>query len=285
MKKAFLLVVCVCVAMMAITTGCSNKKVDGADSSSADSTVEEQLDTVDSVDSATEMIAATPMPKAADQLFDDFFFNFIANKKLQINRIKFPLPVVTGEKRTELARENWKTDRFFRKQGYYTLIFDNEKQMEFSKSTDLDSVIVERIYLKKGVIEQYWFDHQDGSWKLNQIRNIPFGESYNASFFTFLSRFFANGGKGYVKSPLAYAGPDPNGEETNVVNTTIPADEWSSFLPELPNDMIYNILYGQKYSESGRRIVTFRGLSNGVETQLIFKLNGKDWRLEKIVAY
>lgn len=285
MKKAFLLVVCVCVAMMAVTTGCSNKKVDGGDSSSTDSTAAELSDTVDSVDSATEMIAATPMPKAADQLFDDFFFNFIANKKLQSSRIKFPLAVVSGEKTTELSRNNWKTDHFFRKQGYYTLIFDNEKQMKFSKSTDLDSVIVEKIHLKKDMVEQFWFDHQDGSWKLNQIRNITYDKSYNASFFAFLSRFFANGGKGYVKNPLAYTGPDPNGEETTTVNTTIPAEEWSSFLPEVPGDMIYNILYGQKYSESDRKILTFRGLANGVETQLIFKHHGKDWRLEKIVAY
>ncbi|MFC2515073.1 DUF4348 domain-containing protein [Prevotella melaninogenica] len=285
MKKAFLLIVCVCVAMVAVTTGCTSKKVDGDDSTTTDSTAAEDTDTVDSVDSATEVIAATPMPKAADQLFDDFFFNFIANKKLQMNRIKFPLPVVNGTKTTELTRGNWKMDYFFRKQGYYTLIFDNEKQIKFSKSTDLDSVIVEKIHLKRGTIEQYWFDHQDGSWKLNQIRNITFKDSYNASFYTFLSHFFANGGKGAVKSSLAYSGPDPNGEETNVVNTTIPAEEWSSFLPELPHEMIYNILYGQKYSDTDRRIVTFRGLSNGVETQLIFKQNGKSWRLEKVVAY
>ena len=285
MKKAFLLILCVCVAMIAVTTGCTSKKVDSDDSTTTDSTAAEDTDTVDSVDSATEVIAATPMPKAADQLFDDFFFNFIANKKLQMDRIKFPLPIVNGNKTTELSRKMWKMDFFFRKQGYYTLIFDNEKQMKYSKSTDLDSVIVEKIHLKKGMIEQYWFDHQDGSWKLNQICNIPFKESYNDSFYSFLSRFFANDGKGSVKSPLAYYGSDPNGEETNMINTTIPANEWSSFLPEVPHDMIYNILYGQKYSESNRRIITFRGLANGVETQLIFKLNGKDWRLEKVVAY
>ena len=108
MKKAFLLIVCVCVAMVAVTTGCTSKKVDSDDSTTTDSTAAEDTDTVDSVDSATEVIAATPMPKAADQLFDDFFFNFIANKKLQMNRIKFPLPVVNGTKTTELTRGNWK---------------------------------------------------------------------------------------------------------------------------------------------------------------------------------
>ena len=101
MRKAFLLVVCVCVAMMAVTTGCSNRKVEAADSSSTDSARAENSDTADTVDSATEVIASTPMPKAADQLFDDFFFNFIANRKLQRSRIKFPLPVVNGGKTSE----------------------------------------------------------------------------------------------------------------------------------------------------------------------------------------
>ena len=87
MRKVFLLVVCACTAMIAITTGCTNKKVEGADSTTADSS-EVGDAAIDSVDSAAEVIASTPMPKAADQLFDDFFFNFIANKKLQRNRIK-----------------------------------------------------------------------------------------------------------------------------------------------------------------------------------------------------
>jgi hypothetical protein len=285
MRKAFLLVVCVCVAMMAVTTGCSNRKVEAADSSSADSARAENSDTADTVDSATEVIASTPMPKAADQLFDDFFFNFIANRKLQRSRIKFPLPVVNGGKTSELTHSLWKTDHFFRPQGYYTLIFDNEKQMKYPKATDLDSVIVEKIHLRKRTVEQYWFDRQEGKWKLNKICTIGFKQSYNASFFTFLSRFFADSGRGFVKNPLAYSGPDPNGEEVATINTTIPAGEWSSFLPEVPGEMIYNILYGQKYSESDRKILTFRGLANGAETQLFFRRHGKDWRLEKIVAY
>jgi len=161
----------------------------------------------------------------------------------------------------------------------------NEKQMKYPKATDLDSVIVEKIHLRKRTVEQYWFDHQEGKWKLNKICTIGFKQSYNASFFTFLSRFFADSGRGFVKNPLAYSGPDPNGEEVATINTTIPAGEWSSFLPEVPGEMIYNILYGQKYSESDRKILTFRGLANGAETQLFFRRHGKDWRLEKIVAY
>lgn len=283
MRKAFLLVVFACMAMVAVTTGCSNKKAEATDSPSIDSTA--MIDTADTVDSATEVIAETPMPKAADQLFDDFFFNFIANKKLQRSRIKFPLPVVMGDKTLQMKREQWKTDHFFRRQGYYTLIFDNAKQLDAAKSTDIDSVIVEKIHLKQGLVEQYWFDHQEGKWLLSQIRHVSFNDSYNSSFYAFLPKFFASDGRGYIKDPLPYSGPDPNGEETTTINTTIPASEWMTFLPEIPSDMIYNILYGQPYTESNKKILTFRGLSNGMETQLVFRRNGKNWQLVKINAY
>lgn len=284
MRKAILFVVVVCAAMVCFTTSCNNKKVEPADSTKTDSTT--VADTTEAEDSATEIIAETPMPKVADQLFDDFFFNFIANKKLQRNRIKFPLPVETnGEVTKQIAHDQWKMERFFRPQGYYTLIFDNEKQADLAKSTKLDTVIVEKINLKQGLVEQYCFDHQDGRWEMNKIKNIGFSQNHNASFLKFLQKFLANDGRGSIKEPLSYYGPDPNGEETSKVNTTIPASEWSTFLPEVPGNIIYNILYGQKYDKSKKKILVFRGLSNGVETQLEFRQRGNDWRLERVVAY
>lgn len=39
-----------------------------------------------SVDTMEQLISDTPMPKAADELFDDFFFNYAANRKLQLER-------------------------------------------------------------------------------------------------------------------------------------------------------------------------------------------------------
>lgn len=38
------------------------------------------------------------MPKAADELFDDFLFNFAASRKLQRQRVHFPLPVYRNGK-------------------------------------------------------------------------------------------------------------------------------------------------------------------------------------------
>ena len=286
MRKLVYIVFMLCVSMMTFT-GCKNEKpVQNVDSIDTDSSL--VVDTTDS-DTMAEIITATPMPKPADQLFDDFFFNFIASPKVQKARIKWPLPVYTyvdkQEHITSLKKNQWKMDRFFRKQGYYTLIFDNEKQMDAPKSTKLDTVVVEKIRLREGAVEQYWFDHQDGKWKMNKIRNISFEDSKNASFLNFLQKFFSADGAGMIKDPLPYHGADPNGEETNIISTKIPASDWSTYLPAVPGDVIYNIIYGQKYGEGNFKILDFKGLSNGLETQLIFKRHKGNWKLVKINAY
>ena len=286
MRKLVYIVFMLCVSMMTFT-GCKNEKpVQNVDSIDTDSSL--VVDTTDS-DTMAEIITETPMPKAADQLFDDFFFSFIASPKVQKARIKCPLPVYTyvdkQEHITSLKKNQWKMDRFFRKQGYYTLIFDNVKQMDAPKSTKLDTVVVEKIRLGEGAVEQYWFDHQDGKWKMNKIRNISFEDSKNASFLNFLQKFFSADGAGMIKDPLPYHGADPNGEETNIISTTIPASDWSTYLPAVPGDVIYNIIYGQKYGEGNFKILDFKGLSNGLETQLIFKRHKGNWKLVKINAY
>ena len=96
-------------------------------------TVEVPTDSViDSTDLAVTdtmelLITETPMPRAADAMFDDFIFNFSANKKLQRERIVFPLRTIEGGE-TQLTEKNqWKMEHFFMRQGYYTLLFNGDK--------------------------------------------------------------------------------------------------------------------------------------------------------------
>ena len=128
MRKGFLFVVITIVTMMLTTTGCADKKASGADSTMTDSTDTTAADTLE------QLITEQPMPKAADELFDDFIFNFAANRKLQMKRIKFPLKVVNGKTEKLLEKGQWKMEHFFMNQGYYTLIFDNRKQMKLVKN-------------------------------------------------------------------------------------------------------------------------------------------------------
>ena len=78
------------VMMMTVGTGCTEKKAAQNDTLSSDSLL---ADTSEAEDSMETIISEEPMPKAADELFDDFFFNFAANRRLQRERIDFPLTV------------------------------------------------------------------------------------------------------------------------------------------------------------------------------------------------
>lgn len=282
MKKTVLIVVLACVAMVCFNTGCSNKAPEPADTLRSDSFV---ADTVMDSDTVARIVEEMPIPKAADELFDDFFFNFINNKKMQRGRVRFPLPVRAGTHVDYVQRRMWQMEHFFRDQEYYTLIFDNEKQMKVVKDTAIDNVVVEKINIGQGMMEQFQFLRKGGKWALTEIRNVGLEDSKNASFLTFLQRFFTEPEfqMSSVTDPLEYSGPDPEGEDdTKYVNTTIPAESWSDYLPEVPDNIIYNILYGQKYSGGKERIFLFKGIANGLETELVFRLSDGEWKLVRL---
>ena len=71
MRKGVVFVVALAVMTMLIGTGCTDKKEAKGDTLAV---ITDTIDTT-SVDSLEEIIAETPMPKAADELFDDFFFS------------------------------------------------------------------------------------------------------------------------------------------------------------------------------------------------------------------
>ena len=207
MRKLFLLTIALCCVMVGLNTGCTDKKPEAlADTLAIDT---DTIADTTHADTIARIVEETPMPKAADQLFDDFFFNFIANRRLQRARIVFPLPVTRGGKTKMLQKSQWKTEHFFMRQQYYTLIFDNEQQMDNAKSTSLDSVVVEKIYLREGLVDQYAFGHGDGKWRMERINQISFKDNVNASFLNFLQKFFAANGAGMIRNPLPYSGPDP----------------------------------------------------------------------------
>lgn len=282
MRKAFLFVVlAIVVGMVCFTSsGCTGKSTESADS---DTIV--KADTSAVADSVTdELIAETPMPKAADELFDDFFFNFAANRKLQMKRIQFPLPVTDGKKTTYIEKKGWKIDHFFMTQDFYTLIFDSRKQMTIVKDTSISHVIVERISLPHRSVKQYVFDRKDGLWIMTSIRKESLATSKNASFLQFYNKFVNDTTYqvASVNDPLEFTGPNPD-DDFETMSGILAPEQWLSFAPELPNNVIYNILYGQKYTESSQKIFVIRGIANGIETELTFSRRGGSWKLMKLI--
>ena len=62
----------------------------------------------------------------------------------------------------------------------------------------------------------------------------------------------------------------------------IAPETWPAFAPELPRDFIYNIMYGQKYTQSNRKIFVMRGIANGMEMELTFQRKGGEWKLTRL---
>ena len=268
------------VTVFVSTTGCTDKKPVAIDSVVVDST---QTDST-SADTLEALITEQPMPKAADELFDDFFFNFAANRKLQRKRIHFPLPVYRDGKVVKtIKKEEWKIDNFFMRQDFYTLIFDNTKQMNVVKDTTISHVVVEKINLTTKSVKQYLFNRINGEWLLTSIDFKHMYKNTNASFLKFYERFAADSAfqMQRVHDPLSFVGPDPDNDFSSTSGTLLP-EQWPSFAPELPREMIYNIIYGQKYTESEQKIFVIRGIANGLETELTFKRRGGNWMLTKL---
>lgn len=277
MKKKAITVVAAFASMMLWTTGCTEKKVSGADSISADS-----ADTA-STDTLEQLISEQPMPKAADELFDDFIFNFAGNKKLQFKRIQFPLKIVNGKTERTVGKGQWKMEHFFMEQGYYTLIFDSKRQMNVVKDTSINHVVVEKIYLKKKKVKQYIFNRINGQWMLVEVNTGAMYQNTNASFLDFYQKFATDSAyqARHLNNPIHFSGPDPD-DDFSTMTGDIASETWPAFAPELPSGLIYNIMYGQKYTQSNQKILVMRGIANGMEMELTFARKGKEWRLTRL---
>ena len=267
-------------ALLLMLPACTGKHQSQQNDAPADST-----GVADSVpaDTLEELIADAPMPKAADELFDDFIFNFAASKKVQLSRIHFPLEVLKGEERELVQRSGWTTDHFFMQQGYYTLIFDNEKQMELCNDTAVNRVTIEKIFLDKKLIRQYDFGRVNGLWVMNRVRLIDLEDSPNASFLNFYHNFSTDSlfQVESLNATVDFVGPDPD-DDFSQMEGVITKETWPAFAPELPSDMIYNIIYGVEPTDSHQKLFVIRGISNGFEVELTFRQHDGKWRLEKL---
>ena len=269
-----------CVLLM---FSCTGKQAQRVEESMTDSVA----DTLDSVplDTLEQLLSEIPTPKAMDELFDDFLFNFAANKKVQKARIIFPLTVHKGDKDEQIDKNKWEMERFFMRQGYYTLWFDNDAQMELAKDTSINQAIVEKIQLKKDLVTDYVFNRIRGAWMLREIRETKIAENINASFLAFYQKFSSD--KAFqvksLNSLVKFVGPDPD-DDFNMMEGLITPDTWEAFAPELPKKTIYNIIYGEPKSMDNEKIFILRGISNGQEVELRFKKVGEHWLLMKMTT-
>ena len=270
-------------ALTVLMFSCKGKRAEGtAENAPQDSIVPTVTDTTE-VDTMEQLIAETPMPRAADELFDDFLFNFAANTKLQMERVVFPLPTVRGGVTTYVNKGEWKMERFFMRQDYYTVLFDDEQQMELVKDTSVSQAVVEKVYFNTGAVQQYLFRRIRGAWMLTEVKTEPLSANRNASFLEFYHQFVTDTvfQTQSLHETVQFVGPDPDDDFARMEGILTP-DTWPAFAPELPDRMIFNVVYGKPTDVSDQKIFVMRGIANGLEVELTFRQFDGHWELVRL---
>ena len=268
---------------MLLMFSCTGKKAGQTDEVPTDS-VADSTD-VAVTDTMELLITETPMPRAADAMFDDFIFNFVANKKLQKERTVFPLRTTEGDKTVNTKVEQWKMERLFMRQGYYTLLFSDEEQMSHMKDTAVSQAIVEKIQLKKNRVVNYRFFRVKGAWMMTSINVTPISENANASFLSFYQKFVTDSVFQHesINETVQFVGPDPDDDFAQMEGVITP-DTWEAFAPTLPVKVLYNIVYGKPKTANKEMIFLMKGVANGLEMELRFKKVGNKWLLMKMTT-
>lgn len=279
MKRIFIAV----SAGLLLMFSCTGNRTGQGQEMPADSVVDSA--DVAETDTMELLITETPMPRAADAMFDDFLFNFLANKRLQKERIVFPLRIFKGDKVEQMDKQQWKMEHLFMRQGYYTLLFNDDKQMALMKDTAVSEAVVEKILLRKKQVRAYIFHRIRGAWMLCEVRVSPLEENVNASFLSFYQRFAADSAFQVrsLNETVKFVGPDPD-DDFNMMEGVITADTWEAFAPKLPAKSIYNVIYGKPQKEGSEKIFLLRGVANGLELELRFRKEGDKWLLMRMAT-
>ncbi len=218
-----------------------------------------------------------------DENFDDFLFSFIHSRRLQRERVVYPLPRTESNGETEtLNRLDCKREFSFLENDFYTVFYGSTRQIDEQKQQSHERVEVEHILLDSLWMGIYSFERRDGHWLLTAIHNQDLRQGELTDFLTFYARFSSDSTfqQRSIAQPLRFSMLDSD-DNNEYIEGTIDASQWASFGAEMPQGEITNIRYGQTYNP--RRVVMQKcGQANGMQELFTFEKRPAGWRL---VAY
>ncbi|MBQ2536068.1 MAG: DUF4348 domain-containing protein [Bacteroidaceae bacterium] len=224
-------------------------------------------------------------PAAVDELFDDFFYNFIDDSRFQGQRIAFPLSCKEGGDEEKLTKQEWSQYDHFKNQELLSVIYEREQDYELSKDTSMQSVAVEWIGLRDDAVQNYRFNRLEGKWMLTEIDKHRRSEMPTGEFLDFYARFVNDSvfQRNALADPVKVILTSEDGEEEPEEEHVNP-DEWfemSESMP-LPKDALVNVNYGQASISQNKKILLIQGLGNGMQMKFKFNKQGDDWKLMEI---
>ena len=274
--------------MLLVLTAFMTNSCTGGKSPSAEEEAETDSLAADSLaqDTVVDLVAEVPQSKAVDELFDDFFFNFAGNKRMQMSRIQFPLPVHANGHTTMLERRQWKRSYFFMSDGYYVVLLDDIDDDALSKDTTVNKAYVERLDFDSGKVKRYDFQRLRGEWRLTAITHNTLDNHANASFFQFYKHFATDEDFQLesLGSFVQMTAPDSDEEFTEVTGSISP-EQWPAFKPDIiPSGVVYFVNYGQQNTSETQKVFIVRGVANGLNIEMDFQRKDGQWKLLKFAC-
>lgn len=272
----------IAVATLILLGSCKDKKMtnafDGEDDLGEDSIEAFVGDTL-------HLFEEEEPPAAVDELFDDFFFNFLDDDRFQGQRISYPLPCKDGEADERLTKEDWHRFDHFKNQEVLSVLYEREQDYALSKDTSMQHVGVEWIQLRNDEVEKFLFNRVEGKWMLTAIEKKRRADMPNGDFLDFYAHFIADSlfQRHSLAEPVKVILTSDDGEE-EPEEEHLTADEWfemKNSLP-LPTEEIVNVDYGQACISQNRKTLLLQGVSNGMQMKFKFTKDGDDWRLMEI---
>jgi len=272
--------------VIAVALGCLLSCKDSKMTNAFDNEDEMEEDSIEAfVGDTLHLFEEEEPPAAVDELFDDFFYNFIDDARFQGQRIAYPLPCKEGDESEKLTKQDWAQYDHFKNQEVLSVLYEREQDYALSKDTSMQHVGVEWIQLKDDDVERFQFNRVGGKWMLTEIDKKKRGNMPNGDFLNFYAKFMADTvfqGKSLVEPLKVILTSDDGEEEPQEEFLTV--EEWFEMrhsLP-LPTEEIVNVDYGQACISQNKKTLLLQGISNGMQMKFKFNKDGDDWKLMEI---
>ncbi len=272
--------------VIAVALGCLLSCKDSKMTNAFDNDDEMEEDSIEAfVGDTLHLFEEEEPPAAVDELFDDFFYNFIDDARFQGQRIAYPLPCKEGDESEKLTKQDWAQYDHFKNQEVLSVLYEREQDYALSKDTSMQHVGVEWIQLKDDDVERFQFNRVGGKWMLTEIDKKKRGNMPNGDFLNFYAKFMADTvfqGKSLAEPLKVILTSDDGEEEPQEEFLTV--EEWFEMrhsLP-LPTEEIVNVDYGQACISQNKKTLLLQGISNGMQMKFKFNKDGDDWKLMEI---
>lgn len=268
----FLLLLCF------LLPACGGKQTDTEDT---DSIAVADSDTIGLDTIETDSVPVAAPPKKADELFDDFAYAFMRNKKFQLSRISFPLRNIVDGSNEPISKQQWRHDPLYSERDLYITVNSSRQATAVAKDTSINYVAILEIKPETQTVKQYHFNRVNSSWMLTEISHgfVADMAEENADFLDFYCKFSVDGEfqKHHVAEMVNINVLDESTGEN--IEGSINAEQWPDFAPELPKDEVMCVKYGRTFHKSSQRIVSISAPSGDAGVTMVFNKRGSDWLL------